>query len=591
MLEHSDNPDPRIIVIGIDDASIDAVGQWPWPRSYMANMINKLTELKVATIGVDILYDAPSGDDESDRLLAEAIANSKRVVLASAGVFNQSQMVDKNAKGLAVDSFIFPYEPFLQHAYVGHVNVFTDYTGGINVGANSDGVMRKAIKSIFYNNDFSNEPLEVFSFPVKIYQVYCDMTGTDKILPSGEVSPLVQQVPEIPTDKFGRYYIDFVGGPDTFTTLSFASVLNDEYPPEIFEDAIVLIGPHAIGVGTDNYPTSLDVQNPMYGVEIHANTVQTLLNKSFKASAPEYVNIILLAIWIALAYFLFSRLNPYISAASMMVVLATQIMIAKIAYNSFDAVLYMFYPSVAVILLYVMNLAYRFILEQREKRYVTGIFGRFVAPEVVKEMLSGGVSIELGGSLRDVSVLFVDIRGFTTFSEVTPPPIVVEILNKYLTVTSNAILNNKGTLDKFIGDATMAVFNSPNELADHAFHAVCAAWEMQKNAAPIQKEIKDQYGIDLKFGIGVNTGPAVIGNIGSSFRMDYTVIGDTVNTAARLESNAKGNEIIISESVYEKVADRVAVTPLGNLSVKGKQTEIVVYRLDDIKGDAIHGKK
>jgi class 3 adenylate cyclase/PAS domain-containing protein len=222
------------------------------------------------------------------------------------------------------------------------------------------------------------------------------------------------------------------------------------------------------------------------------------------------------------------------------------------------------------------------LLERAEKERIKGVFGRFVSPDVVKELVEGNVDIQLGGSVKEISVLFVDIRGFTAFSEVNPPEKVVAMVNKYLGLTSVSIQENGGMIDKYIGDATMAIFNAPHDLQDHPLYACKAAWAMKQGAAAIQKEIFEQYGVDLKFGVGVNTGNAVIGNMGSDFRMDYTAIGDTVNTAARLEANAKGGQIIISDATYQQVKDHVEVTDLGILNVKNKKVSIQIYSLDNV---------
>ena len=189
----------------------------------------------------------------------------------------------------------------------------------------------------------------------------------------------------------------------------------------------------------------------------------------------------------------------------------------------------------------------------------------------------------IGGENRHIAVLFVDIRGFTTMSESLQPEEVVEILNEYLGLTTQAIFDNGGTLDKFVGDATMAVFNAPFDLDDYIFRAVSTAWDMQAGADRIAEKFRERYGKSVSFGIGVNCGNAVVGNIGCDFRMDYTAIGDTVNTAARLESNAKPGQILISSEVYEAVKDRVTVTPIGEIPLKGKNKGVFVYQVDDVK--------
>ena len=197
----------------------------------------------------------------------------------------------------------------------------------------------------------------------------------------------------------------------------------------------------------------------------------------------------------------------------------------------------------------------------------------------------GDFHIKLGGENRDIAVLFVDIRGFTTMSEVLEPEQVVEILNSYLALTTEAIFKNKGTLDKFVGDATMAVFNSPFDLDDYEFRAVCAAWDIVQGGIALEGELMERFGRSVGFGVGVNCGPAVVGNIGCDFRMDFTAIGDTVNTAARLEANAKKRQVLISDVLYERVKDRVEVEEVGAIPLKGKSNEVFVYAVTGIKGE------
>ena len=222
----------------------------------------------------------------------------------------------------------------------------------------------------------------------------------------------------------------------------------------------------------------------------------------------------------------------------------------------------------------------KYVVEKRSKRKILKAFTRYVAPQVVKELSKeDSFEVRLSGEKRNIAVLFVDIRGFTTMSEALPPEQVVAMLNAYLELTSKAVFKNEGTLDKFIGDATMAIFNAPIDLEDYVYKAVCTALNMIESAKELEQKLQRQQGISVQFGIGINCGEAVVGNIGSERRMDYTAIGDTVNTAARLESKAKRGEILISQAVYEAVADRVEVEAVGELELKGKQEKIRTYRL------------
>jgi len=234
--------------------------------------------------------------------------------------------------------------------------------------------------------------------------------------------------------------------------------------------------------------------------------------------------------------------------------------------------------------IYAYHLASGYLAEILRRRKVMNAFKKYVAPQVVEEISKqGDFKIVLGGENRHVAVLFVDIRGFTPMSESLQPEQVVEILNEYLSLTTGAIFKNGGTLDKFIGDATMAVFNAPFDLDDYIYRAVCTALDIAAGSEELEKKLMERFGKSVSFGIGVNCGPAVVGNIGCDFRMDYTAIGDTVNTAARLESNAKRGQILISKDVYDALEGRIDATEIGVIPLKGKKDGAFVYEVNGLK--------
>ena len=199
-------------------------------------------------------------------------------------------------------------------------------------------------------------------------------------------------------------------------------------------------------------------------------------------------------------------------------------------------------------------------------------------------METGEANSDEVGVLKDIAVLFVDIRGFTPMTEALKgyPGLIVKILNEYLELTSSAVFNNGGSVDKFIGDATMALFNGFVPLDDYVYKAVKAAWDIVQGATEVNASIKEKYGVDVGFGVGVNCGDAIVGNLGPSFRKDYTAIGDTVNTAARLESNAKRSEVLISKNVYELVKDRVKAVSVGEIPLKGKSEKLEVFSVTEV---------
>ena len=225
-----------------------------------------------------------------------------------------------------------------------------------------------------------------------------------------------------------------------------------------------------------------------------------------------------------------------------------------------------------ITILYIVGVAFNYIRAALEKRRVTSTFQRYVAPEIVHELLEeGGEATELGGRECEIAVLFVDIRGFTTMSEKLEPARVVEILNEYLTLTTDCVFKNHGTLDKFVGDCTMAFWGAPLPQEDCIFKAVKAGFDMIEGAKSLSQELKERYGETVDFGVGVNFGKAVVGNIGAKNRMDYTAIGDTVNTAARLEANAPGGKIYVSRAVADALQGRVRFESLGDtIQLKGK---------------------
>lgn len=553
ILQSRGEVDSRIVILGIDDSSLEKYGQWPWSRTYIAEAINKLSEGKVAAIGVDFIYSEETRNAEEDAKLVEAVRNAGNVIMPVYGNFGISTIKKGEMEPISVKE---PFEKLKEVSILAQINTIPD----------SDGVVRKALTSFNYNGK------QINSFAIEVYNQYLrNMSKADYLI-------------ETPKDGWNRTYITYTSQPandGSIENFPIYKVLNGEIPVEYFKDKIVLIGPYAIGLG-DAYFTPLDHGSPMYGVEIHGNIIQNLLNSNFKREVPEVIQIGLLILLGAICYIIFSKLKPVTSFIIGLLFISAYLLIGKFIFN-IGFIIQLFYPTLLIIIIYIVMLVSNYISEYLDKKRIRDLFGRYVEPKVVNKILDGGKdSVKLGGERRNISVLFVDIRGFTPLSEKCEPEEIVEILNRYLDLTSKSIFNNLGTLDKFIGDATMAIFNAPLDLEDHAFKAVQAAWEMKQGADELQKELLEKYGRSVQFGIGVNTGYAVVGNIGSKMRMDYTAIGDTVNTSARLESNAKPGQILISQATYELVKGRVIVSDLGEIKVKGKEQGINIFQLEGV---------
>jgi adenylate cyclase len=544
--------DTRIAIIAIDDESVNEYGSWPWNRNVHAQLIDTLAEGEPAVIAFDVTFPAPSADDTSaDEALIAAVAQAGNVIMPVYGTFASS------AKQGAIEALEMS-EPFPElkaaAAAVGHINTIPD----------RDRVVRNSL----YSFQYQGEAVESFSWV--IYQMYMERAGE------------IVDAEMLPLDAFGRFHIAYSGKPEQFEAVSYSAVLNGDVPADYFKDRIVLIGPYATGF-KDDYLTPLQVKNPMYGVEIHANIIQALMDRHLKHELDWKWNALILLIAAALAYYLFRKWNMLISFLSVAVLIVVFVVGSSYLYGK-GIIVSIGYAVPLLIISCIVVVGFHYVEELLERRRVTDIFGRYVAPEVVNQILKNGdEGLKLGGTRRELTVLFVDIRGFTPLSEKAEPEEIVEILNEYLDLAANCIFKFDGTLDKFIGDAAMAIFNAPLLLEDHPMRAVQAAWAMKEGSAALERKLIERFGFGVKFGLGIHTGPAVFGNIGSKSRMDYTAIGDTVNTTARLESNAKPGQIILSDAVYQVVKDRIKASSLGEIKVKGKEQGITIYELEGLR--------
>lgn len=542
-----------IVILGIDTQSINEIGKWPWPRSIMAELTEIVSKGNPSVIGFDILFTGSSFNSEDDKRLTETLEKAGNVVIATKGTLNETAYHDNRINASEIE---VPYDDLLKHVHTGHINNILD----------EDKVARTSLYSFFYDEE------EIRSFDLKIYELFMKHT-------TGSYIPL-----DIPTDKLNRWYVTYTGEPFSYENHSIVEVLNKNIPAEYFENKIVLIGPFDYGM-QDSYITPLNHSLQMHGVEIHANIIQNLITQNFKQRLDPKLEAFIIIFISILAFMIYRKAGPLLSLAAAIALAIVSILASKAAFDR-GYIPGFFYYILAVVLLYLINIIVKYLEEFLERKRITGAFGKYVAPQVVEKIIKDGEeALNLGGIRREITALFVDIRGFTPMSEKVEPEEVVGILNEYLNLTAVSIFDNEGTLDKFMGDATMAIFNAPVEINDHAFKAVKTAWAMKEGSKVLKKSLEEKYGHSVQFGIGINTGFAVVGNIGAKFRMDYTAIGDTVNTAARLESNAKYGQILISSSTYEMVKDRVICTCLGEISVKGKSKGITVYQVDGMKED------
>ncbi len=552
-----------VSIIQIDERSLDVLGPYQtWTRDYVAEAIEKLNEdpdTAPAVIGVDVLY-IGNTSEEADSHLRDAAGIRDNVVFGS--YVNVGTQLYENDGAYALQKTITlfeePFEALREVSSQGVVNGFYD----------RDGVIRHGLLSVSVPDGRT-----IPSFAYEICRKYGQYLGEDIAAP--------------PLNENGFWYIDFTdyagGYSDSF---SLCDLINGDIPADYFTDGIVLIGPYAEGL-MDSYTVAIDRAYDMYGVEIHANMIDAMLDGRYKTEVKRWLMAVIIAV-ITFGSVIFaggSRPEKWIVYAA----------IACIGYPLLCIFLYgkgfvldILYVPLFVAAVTVVNIVIHYITATLEKKKVERTFKRYVAPEIVDDILKQGMdTIKLGGEAVDCAILFVDIRGFTTMSESMEPEQVVEILNRYLELTSSSIFRFGGTLDKFIGDATMAIFGAPLPLKDHVYKAVCAANDMVERSRDLARELEERFGRTVSFGVGVHCGKAVVGNIGTDRRMDYTAIGDTVNTSARLEANAPKDTVYISKRVVEAIGDRIEYESVGNIPLKGKSEELEVFKLIRITDEKV----
>ncbi|MBQ7795086.1 MAG: adenylate/guanylate cyclase domain-containing protein [Lachnospiraceae bacterium] len=552
---------PEIYVIGIDEETLMEYGAWQnWGREKMAEMIALLNADEMtapAVIGVDVGYFGAS-DPEDDQALAEAASILDNVVMTSYATFGtkiEEQPDGSFTTSEGVQTYEIPYDALAEHVTWGFSNVPMD----------EDGIVRHSMYKIPMDGDY------IYSFAAEVYRKY--MGNLPYRVEHGESTGYI---------PFTGYPYDYYG---TATAgISFSRVLNGEIPTEAFTGTIVLIGPYSAGM-MDSYYTAIQHDVAMYGVEVHANILQALLEENEKVEVAMSTALLISATMIAFALIGWMTKKVVLAVTVTILAVGSYWFATGIAYEN-GYILPVFYPVLAAVTVFVSQVAIQYVTESRAKKHIQNVFGRYVSDSVVSSIVKGGEdALKLGGQKKDIAVLFVDVRGFTPLSEGLDPTEVVEILNKYLERTTKAVFDHGGTVDKFIGDATMALFNAPLDLDDYVLNAVRTGLEMAAASNELASEIEAKSGRKVGLGIGINCGEAVVGNIGTSKRMEYTAIGNTVNIAARLEGKAKAGEVIISPYVYERIKDRIEVTSIGFQTLKGISEPVELYRVERVLED------
>jgi adenylate cyclase len=567
----SESPSPNIVIAGIDDDTLEVYGRWAeWPRSLHAQAIDNLRQAGAKVIGFDVIFTDTSVDDE---MLATAIAEAGNVVLAAVG----TQPVSQAGPEITYDNFLLPVASLEEAASsIGHANVVPDGDGTVRrlpliVKSSSGQIYPSLTLAVLHG---------LFSMPLP--QEYP--------LQNGAVNLLERDVP-VDTSYFLR--INFAADNNERPYVSYGDVISGNFDQSLVKNKIVLIGMTATGEpDTWAIPTSA---GKVPGVFIHAAAMDTILTQRFLREPGIIIELLIMLVLVAITAFALPRCGTrHWTDITKGLGITAGLFVACLVggFLAFDRgyILDLLYPLLLLPVIYVSNILYVVFMEQSDKRFVKELFGRYISPQIANEIVSRADSgqLQLGGEQREVSVFFADIRGFTQISEQLSPEAVMQMLNTYLSVIADEVVRHDGIVNKFVGDNIMAIWNAPQSQPEHALLAVKAAWEAQQKLAELRQ--RDNRPLPVQFGIGINTGVAVAGNVGSAGRSEYTVIGDSINTASRICSSTPGNEVWIGPETYNQTKDYIETEKLEPQSVKGKAAPITLYRVTALRPAAIQSK-
>lgn len=547
-----------IKIICIDEETLAEYGPLnTWSREVSAKLIEKLysnPEYAPDVIAFDIMYIGET-ESEADDKLVDAAKIPEHVVVASNMVYRGKNVYLEGGVPYYdlgnIDTEERPYAALDEVALSGYANAVIA----------KDGFVRTAQIRTDYNGETR------YSFATQIYNEYAQVNGTESVA-------------ALPEDDVVHFF--YSGKPGEFTHFSLKDVMEDRIPLQEFAGSVVMIGAYAPGL-QDSYHNTAKRSEDMYGVEINANIARALMTGKTATRVPALTLAVIFAI-IMLVYVIVARMMKMYPAiiVGVWILLATGITGRIMATHGY--VISLVYVLITVLIIWAWIIIEKYVIEAVKRKQTLNSFRKYMAPQVIEKLAKDGeFHIVLGGEKRHVAVLFVDIRGFTSMSEVLKPEQMVQILNKYLTLTTSCIFEHGGMLDKFIGDATMAIFNAPNDQEDYVYEAIMAGLDMQKKGAILGTELEKEFGRTVSFGVGIHVGDAVVGNIGCDVRMDYTAIGDTVNTASRIEGKAQKSEVLISEDTYLMVSDRIDAEFKETMTLKGKQEPVNVYMVKGIK--------
>ncbi|HEV8262508.1 MAG TPA: adenylate/guanylate cyclase domain-containing protein [Burkholderiales bacterium] len=549
-----------IVIVAIDDFSFNWTGyQWPWPRTYLAQIIDEINKGGAKVVGVDIFLFEPDSDPEGDTALATALGNAPSAVSVMQIFQDSNQNVSTLRRPLSI---------------------YRDALDGMGITAFSldeDAIIR----SVRAYDRYGGEVFPHWAF--ELGRLYLDLPSVS--ITSAGVTFNGERVPL----RGGNMLVNFAGPAATYPTYSAASVaLGDVLAqnPDAFRDKIVLLGATTVTL-QDLYPTPFSAQQPTPGVEVVANAVDTLISGKFLRETPPWFGLLLTLAAAVAAYSITRNERPNQIILLLIGAMLLYALVCYIAFAQAGWLVPVSGPEAMLFLGVVLPTLEHGISQELEKRRVRSLFNRFISPEMVDQLIATQ-DINSLNKRADLTILFSDIRGFTTMAEKLPPEEVVALLNSYLESMTTIVHKHGGTVDKYEGDALVAFFGEPVPYSDHAARATRAAVEMQTELPGLTEkwiaEGRTIRGFDV--GIGLNSGEVFVGLIGSAQRINYTVIGDNANLASRLQDLTKTYQwpILVSESTYRQIQDEFEGELIDSVVVKGRSEQVKVYKILGAKG-------
>jgi adenylate cyclase len=568
----------KVVIVEIGDNTFNSLDeQWPFPRNYYAHLIENLASAGAKVIVFDIEFTETS-DPQLDEYLAMTAGKYQNVIFA--GKLN----VHRTANTIT-EQIIPPVRPIVQRGL--------DW-GTVNIAADTDGFVRR------YQLYQKKGEQKFYSIGTLAVSKYFGIDVHD-FLESGQILQIGELL--IPKATRSSSVINYAGPANTYKRIDFAAVLDDSTftlpfldldefytikEQKILEDKIVVIGVTGEEFHDNHSTPYLSVKKQlMPGVEIHANFIDMALRNDFLQPVNFLHFLIFYLLFAYIIYLINLKIKPSVSLFLMFIIVIANFSGGYYLFITQGLTVPILDIPVLVMVLYVFGLVSHYIKTSNERKFIKAAFGRYIAPELVEELIKDPKKLEYGGSQKEITVVFSDIRSFTPYTESHSPKEVVATLSEYLTAMVDVIIKNKGTLDKFVGDEIMALFGVPIPMDDHAYWACKASFEMKLRLNELQKKWKAEGKDIFEIGIGINSGFATVGNLGSEQIFDYTAIGDTVNAGARLEAINKNyvtkNNIILSEETYKMAEDKLIVKYLDDVLVKGKSKTIRIYELLGMK--------